>query len=110
MHQWLQRQGQQCGRHRGARLLRGQGLRSQSKRRFRVSLTDSHHDLPIAPNRLRAAPLPTRRAAVWVADITCIDTAEGWLYVAVCGLGHPLGAFELSIPLRHILHFHFVRI
>lgn len=79
---WLQRQGQKCGRHRIARLMRGQGLRSQSKRRFRVQLTDSNHDLPIAPNRLRKEPLPTRRDAVWVADITYVDTAEGWLYVA----------------------------
>lgn len=82
VHQWLQRHGQRCGRQRVARLMRGQGLRRQTKRRFRVSLTDSHHDLPIAPNRLRQAPTPAKRDAVWVADITCVDTAEGWLYVA----------------------------
>jgi|PlaIllAssembly_1097288.scaffolds.fasta_scaffold113998_2 transposase InsO family protein len=82
VHRWLQRQGYRCGRHRVARLMRGHGLRSQVKRRFRVQLTDSNHDLPIAPNRLRAAALPARRDAVWVADITYVDTAEGWLYVA----------------------------
>jgi transposase InsO family protein len=82
VHQWLQRHGQRCGRQRVARLMRGQGLRSQTKRRFRVSLTDSNHDLPIAPNRLRHAPPPAKRDAVWVADITYVDTAEGWLYVA----------------------------
>jgi transposase InsO family protein len=37
--------------------------------------------LPIAPNRLKAG-LPARRDAVWVADITYVNTAEGWLYVA----------------------------
>ena len=63
---WLQQHGQQCGRHRVARLMRSVGLRSQSRRRFRpLSLTDSHHDLPIAPNRLRDAVPPTRREAVW---------------------------------------------
>lgn len=82
VQQWLHRHGHRCGRHRIARLMRGHGLRSQSKRRFRVQLTDSNHDLPIAPNRLREAPLPTRRDAVWVADITYVNTTEGWLYVA----------------------------
>ena len=38
--------------------------------------------LPIAPNRLRELVRPARRDAVWVADITYVDTAEGWLYVA----------------------------
>jgi transposase InsO family protein len=47
-----------------------------------VALTDSRHDLPIAPNRLCDTPPPAQRDAVWVADITYVDTAEGWLYVA----------------------------
>ncbi|MEO7300010.1 MAG: IS3 family transposase [Verrucomicrobiota bacterium] len=79
---WLRKRGQRCGRNRVARLMRGEGWRSQSKRRYRVSLTDSHHDLPIAPNRLRNQIAPLRRDAVWVADITYVDTEEGWLYVA----------------------------
>ena len=82
VHHWLQQHGQRCGRQRVARLMRGQGLRSQARRRYRVQLTDSNHDLPIAPNRLRQAPVPERRDAVWVADITYVDTDEGWLYVA----------------------------
>ena len=31
---------------------------------------------------MRDLALPPRRDAVWVADITCVDTDEGWLYVA----------------------------
>ena len=82
-HRWLQQHGQACGRHRVARLMREVGLHSQARRRFRpLSLTDSHHDLPIAPNRLRDAALPTQRDAVWVADITYVKTHEGFLYVA----------------------------
>ncbi|MGI8965640.1 MAG: IS3 family transposase [Limisphaerales bacterium] len=49
----LRQRGQRCGRNRIARLMRAQKMSSQTKRRFRVSLTDSHHDLPIAPNRSR---------------------------------------------------------
>ncbi len=82
IRQWLGRHGQKCSRHRVARLMRRHRMASQTKRRFRASLTDSQHDLPIAPNRLRDTPPPARRDAVWIADITYVDTAEGWLYVA----------------------------
>jgi transposase InsO family protein len=47
-----------------------------------MSLTDSNHDLPIAPSRLRDVTMPLRRDAVWVADLTYVATDEGWLYVA----------------------------
>jgi putative transposase len=48
----------------------------------RVRTTDSRHDLPIAPNLLDrnfTAATPNR---VWLADITYIETDEGWLYLA----------------------------
>ena len=80
--QQLKQQGHGCSRQRVARLMRGHQMKSQSKRRFRVALTDSNHDLPIAPNRLRGATLPARRDAVWVADITYVPTEEGWFYLA----------------------------
>ena len=79
---WLRERGHDCGRHRIARLMRGAGLRQRPKRRFRISLTDSDHDLPVAPNRLMGQPPPGKANAVWVADITYVDTKEGWLYVA----------------------------
>ena len=79
---WLQARGQRCGRNRIARLMRGAGLRSRTRRRFRVCLTDSDHDLPIAANRLLGRAQPARPDAVWLADITYVPTAEGWLYVA----------------------------
>ncbi len=82
VHQWLRQRGHRCGRHRIARLMRAASLRSQSRRRFRpLSLTDSNHELPIAPNRLKALR-PSRHDTVWVADITYVNTTEGWLYVA----------------------------
>ena len=80
---WLQQRGQRCGRGRIARLMRAAGLNSRPRHRFRpVSLTDSDHDLPIAPNRLRDLATPQQRDTIWVADITYVETAEGWLYVA----------------------------
>ena len=79
----LRRTGETCGRRRVARLMRGRGLRARQKRRFRPRTTDAAHLCPIAPNRLaaRAAP-PTRPDEVWLADITYVATAEGWLYLA----------------------------
>ena len=80
---WLQQHGQRCGRQRISKLMRVAGLSGRLRRRFRpLSLTDSNHDLPVAPNRLRELALPVQRDAVWVADITYVETKEGWLYVA----------------------------
>jgi len=62
--------------------MRADGLQARRRRRFRVT-TDSTHRLALAPNHLRrqfAVDAPDR---VWVADITYLDTADGWLYLAV---------------------------
>jgi len=80
---WLRQHGHWCGQRRIARLMRHNGLTQQRRRRFRpVSLTDSHHDLPVAPNLLKQREPAVQPDAVWVADITYVPTAEGWLYVA----------------------------
>ena len=50
--------------------------------RFRPQTTDSRHANGIVPNQLREQAPPTAPDRVWVADITYIPTAEGWLYVA----------------------------
>ena len=78
----LQQSGQRHGRNRIARLMREQGLWGRPKRRFRVSATDSNHDQPIAPNRLAEAPVPQAPNQLWVADITYVSSAQGWVYVA----------------------------
>jgi putative transposase len=78
----LRKHGRCHGRNRVARLMRAQGLRGRQKGRYRVQTTDSNHDQPIAPNRLAAAPKATRPNQLWVADITYIQTQEGWLYLA----------------------------
>lgn len=80
---WLQTRGQRCGQVRVARLMRQLGLSHRPRRRFRLhSLTDSNHDLPIAPNLLKRRDPTEQPDAVWVADITYVPTDEGWLYVA----------------------------
>jgi putative transposase len=78
----LRKTGARHGRNRVARLMKQQGLCGRQKTRYRVQTTDSNHDEPIAPNRLAEAPKPKAPNQVWVADITYIQTREGWLFVA----------------------------
>ena len=78
----LAREGRHHGRNRIARLMRQTRLCGRAKRKYRVQTTDSDHDLPIAPNRLAQCPPQTAPNQVWVADVTYIPTAEGWLYLA----------------------------
>jgi putative transposase len=74
--------GHAYGRHRIARLMRLQGLCGRARGRFRVCTTDSHHDQPIAPNRLPDLSAPSAANQVWLGDITYVATEEGWLYLA----------------------------
>jgi putative transposase len=53
------------------------------RRRFRVLTTDSHHALPIAPNLLALNFMVSAPNTVWVGDMTCVATEQGWLYLAV---------------------------
>ena len=79
---WRQ-DGRRCGRNRVARLMRENALRPRQKRkRWRPTTTDSNHRQPVAENWLAKVPAPNRPDQVWVADITYIDTGEGWLYLS----------------------------
>jgi transposase InsO family protein len=82
VHASLQDAGYRIGRHRVARLMRDNGIRAKTKRKFRVT-TDSRHDHPVAPNRLDRQFEVAAPNTVWVADISYIPTREGWLYLAV---------------------------
>lgn len=82
VHQTLLQRGERCGYNRVARLMRRAGLRSKTKRRFRIKTTDSKHGHPIAPDRLDQDFRASAANQVWVSDITYIPTDEGWLYLA----------------------------
>jgi transposase InsO family protein len=82
VHAALRTQGRGASRGRIERLMRRYGIRAIMARPRRVRTTNSRHDLPIAPNLIArdfTAAAPNR---VWLADITYIPTAEGWLYLA----------------------------
>jgi transposase InsO family protein len=78
----LQQRGIACGRHRVARLMREEGIRSKTKRRFR-SIATKREEAPAAPNRLERRFTATRPNRVWASDITIVRTAEGWLHLAI---------------------------
>ena len=62
------------------RLMREHGLTVRPRRRF-VATTDSDHDGPIFPN-LAKDVVPTGPNQLWVADITYIAIAVGFVYLA----------------------------
>ncbi len=82
VHADLREQGEGCGKHRVARLMRNHGIHPKTRRKFKVT-TQSKHNKPIYENRLGrefCAKTPNER---WVSDITYIPTVEGWLYLSV---------------------------
>lgn len=82
VHRTLRRRGTVCGRNRVARLMREDGLRARSRRKFKAT-TDSRHRHPVAPNLLNRQFDVLEPDTVWLGDITYIPTDEGWLYLAV---------------------------
>jgi transposase InsO family protein len=85
VHAQLRREGTLVGRKRVARIRRDAGIEVRLRRRFRRT-TDSKHKFPIARNVLNRRFSVTeirRKNRVWASDITYIETAQGWLYLAV---------------------------
>ena len=62
--------------------MRQNGLRARQKRRFKRT-TDRHHAWPVAPNLLEQDFTARGPDTKWGADISCVWTREGWLYLAV---------------------------
>jgi len=79
----LQGQGMRCGRHRVARLMRREGMCPTKRRRWHPVTTQRQAGVVPAPNRLSQNFSAAGPNTKWVSDVTYIDTAEGWLYLAV---------------------------
>ena len=77
----LHREGIRVNHKKVLRLLRERELLCKPNRRW-VRTTDSHHSYRIYPNLLPDFP-PTAPNQVWVADLTYIRIAMGFVYLAV---------------------------
>ena len=82
VHRAVRAEGHPVGRRRVIRLMRAAGLRARPHRRFRVT-TDSRHAFAVPADLVQRQFRPAAPNQVWAADITYLDTADGWLYLAV---------------------------
>ena len=82
IHRDLRDLGEACGKHRVAKLMKREGLRSQTGYQRRKGHYGGKSP-QAAPNTLaRQFKVPAPNIS-WVTDITYIRTQEGWLYLAV---------------------------
>lgn len=78
----LIKRGHGVGENRIARLMRVEGIRAKTVKKWRAT-TDSGHTLPVAANTLNRQFQVAQPNRVWAGDITYVWTTEGWLYLAV---------------------------
>jgi putative transposase len=79
----LHRQGVVCGHNRVARLMRLHGIVAFQRRKYHPVTTQRQSGAIPAPNRLNQEFFAIAPNQKWVSDFTYIETAEGWLYLAV---------------------------
>jgi len=82
IHLDLREAGETCGKHRVARLMRSEGLQSQTGYRRRRGYYSSKPAV-VSPNHLARQFDVSAPNVAWVTDITYIRTYEGWLYLSV---------------------------
>lgn len=82
IHAALKARGIQCSCKRVVRLMRQLGLSAQTKR-WRKPTTKSDSRARFAPNHLGRSFSAEQPNTKWVSDTKAIETAEGWLYLAV---------------------------
>jgi len=81
IHAELRAQGIRCGRKRVARLMREAALVGAQRRRYRGT-TRQEREASVAPDLVKGDFTASAPDQLWVADITYVPTAEGWLYLA----------------------------
>jgi putative transposase len=83
VHAELRAGGERHGRQRIARLMREAGLVGASRRRGGVTTTRRDQDARPAPDLVDRHFVASGPNELWVADITFVPTASGFLYLAV---------------------------
>lgn len=78
----LQQQGLKVNHKRVLRVMRQSDLLCSLERAFKIMTTNSDHDYPRYPNLAKEMQL-TEINQLWVADITYIRIAKGFVYLAI---------------------------
>ena len=96
VHAQLKREGEHCGRHRVARLMRANGIKAKGARRFKRHAHRDYlyHD---TPNLLLARDKPTAANQVWVGDVTYIRVGAAWQYLSTV----------MDLHTRKVIGWHF---
>jgi putative transposase len=82
VHAELEARGVACCLNTVAKLMKEGKIASKTRRRFVMQTTDSRHLCPIAANVLDRCFEQEAPNRAWVADLTYVQTDEGWLYLA----------------------------
>jgi transposase InsO family protein len=82
IHAVLKARGMPCSRKRVVRLMQQLGLSAQTKRSGKPT-TQSDPRARFAPNHLGREFTAEQPNSKWVTDTKAVQTAEGWLYLAV---------------------------
>lgn len=83
VHADLRQRGERHGRKRIARLMRGAGLLGASHRHGGSTTTRRDHEARPAPGLMDRNFTASGPNQLWVADITYVPTAAGFLYLAI---------------------------
>jgi putative transposase len=81
----LRAEGFLVNEKRVARIMRDNEIASEAVKKFKITTTDSNHNLPIAKRLFETEHADKVMAPnkVWAGDITYISTDEGWLFLAI---------------------------
>lgn len=81
----LRAEGVVVNEKRVARLMRENEIASEAVKKFKITTTDSNHDLPVAERIFETEHADKVMAPnqVWAGDITYVATDEGWLFLAI---------------------------
>lgn len=81
----LRAEGFMVSENRVARLMRENEIASEAVKKFKITTTDSNHNLPVAERLFETEHADKVMAPnqVWGGDITYIATDEGWLFLAI---------------------------
>jgi putative transposase len=82
MSENLKARGYQVGRYKARKLMQKARVICKQRRKYKIT-TQSKHQLNVAENLLNREFKVAKPNCFWVADITYLNTLEGWLYIAV---------------------------